>query len=130
MTDERLLELQAAGLPFATCELIGLTVRPVEGASPEAISEAADIIQRTDVYLSLFTPGRKDGIVRCPQCGAELAGLIGSFTWGLQSGEGFCARCNYPVRAHHRTDDFELFESLLPYHPSVVRRETVEGVMR
>jgi hypothetical protein len=31
---------------------------------------------------------------KCPNCGAELLGLFGSFKWGLVHGEGYCSNCN------------------------------------
>jgi hypothetical protein len=30
---------------------------------------------------------------KCPNCGTELLGLFGSFTWGIIHGMGFCSSC-------------------------------------
>jgi len=30
---------------------------------------------------------------KCPECGAELLGLFGSFQWALRHGEGVCSNC-------------------------------------
>ena len=27
--------------------------------------------------------------------------LIGSFTWGIAHGDGFCGRCKWPIRLYH-----------------------------
>lgn len=72
---------------------------------------------------------------KCPQCGARLGGLLGSFTWGLAHGEGYCTgnmlgsdKCHWPCRAYHRpalANGEEIFEqtitNVLPYHPDVVQ---------
>lgn len=31
---------------------------------------------------------------KCPNCGAELGGLFGSFEWGIVHGVGKCSECN------------------------------------
>lgn len=38
----------------------------------------------------------------CVECGARLGGLLGSFSWGIAYGEGFCSRCGFPYRLYHR----------------------------
>lgn len=69
----------------------------------------------------------------CPKCGSKLGGLMGSFTFGLAWGEGFCTggltgeKCGWPCRGYHVPKDEageKIFEQPLPivlaYHPSVV----------
>ena len=102
-------------LPHATCELIGLDVVPTHDTE-ECKQIAAAFIKQADAYLATFTPGPN-----CPRCGAQLDGLLGTFTWGFANGEGFCGRCNYPVRGIHR-GPFEAISVALPYHPDVLAR--------
>jgi len=62
----------------------------------------------------------------CIQCGVELTGILGSFRWGLVSGEGHCCNCGYPARAHHSIKDeneeemFTIKNYVLQYHPEVL----------
>ena len=35
----------------------------------------------------------KDKGYLCPVCSEPLGGLLGSFTWGIQHGVGFCSNC-------------------------------------
>lgn len=74
----------------------------------------------------------------CPKCGAALGGLLGSFTWGIQHGEGFCARdqCGWPARGHHviEVDNGDAgdkarlaFSYPLAYHPDVVTTRSDEA---
>jgi hypothetical protein len=91
--------------------------------------DAQQIIDPVNKYLHTFasTGGH------CPQCGAKLGGLLGSFAWGLAHGEGICAggfhgdKCGWPCRGYHRPlfdDGSEIFEQaiprVLPYHPDFV----------
>lgn len=47
----------------------------------------------------LVMPGDK-----CPECGWDLGGILGSFQWGIVHGEGFCANC--------RKTEFRLYHCL------------------
>lgn len=38
-------------------------------------------------------------------CGRPLGGFVGTFTWGICHGEGFCGNCRRPGRAVHRLID-------------------------
>lgn len=65
------------------------------------------------------------GTYDCICCGARLNGFIGSFTYGIRHGEGYCDICNYPHRAiHHIYTDEDHEEQIgslqivLPHHPS------------
>lgn len=49
-------------------------------------------------------PGIMMSKVRC-SCGRPLGGFIGSFTWGIVFGEGFCSNCKRPGRAYHTLRD-------------------------
>ena len=88
--------------------------------------DAAPIIKAVSDYLKTFTaPGQ------CAGCGATLAGFLGSFAWGLESGEGTCSGCGWPARGHHNiTDDdgpvfTQAIEMVLSYHPDSVVSEPV-----
>lgn len=89
--------------------------------------DAPLVIEPLNKYLHTFAA--TDG--KCPHCGTNLGGLLGSFTWGNVHGEGYCTgahgKCNWPCRAHHRPtflDGKEIFEqtfvNVLPYHPEFV----------
>ncbi len=111
-----LADLKAADLPHATCESIGLGIKVSEDTA-ENRAIAKKMVSEIDEYLQSFTVGPT-----CPACDTELAGLCGSFTWGLASGEGLCGRCGYPVRGHHPLPGFtNILQEPLPYHPSVLK---------
>lgn len=91
--------------------------------------DAQKVIDPLNKYLHTFASTNG----KCPQCGATLGGLLGSFTWGLAHGEGRCTggltggKCNWPCRGYHypRFDDgSEIFDQaiprVLPYHPDFV----------
>ncbi len=107
-------ELRAENLPHAMCQNIGLLAKP-KGGSDENRQAAEKFVAEADAYFAYFTPGPN-----CPKCGTTLNGMFGSFTWGIANGEGHCARCKYPARAYHRSEPFEMFTLILPYHPSVL----------
>ena len=58
----------------------------------------------------------------CRGCGMSLSGLLGTFTWGIVHGEGYCSHCLMPVRMYHRImdGDEEVMSFTLPlqYHAS------------
>jgi hypothetical protein len=67
----------------------------------------------------------------CIKCDEILTGFMalfgkGGFQWGIAHGEGICAKCHWPSRAHHlvRNKDGEEFLTLrnfvLQYHPDFV----------
>jgi len=102
-------------VPHCTLESIGMDITG-EGASP--------IIKAMEDYLTPFAAA-PDG--KCLKCDATIAGLFGSFTWGLQSGEGTCSRCGWPARGHHYPklpDGTNVFstcvEMVFQYHPDHV----------
>jgi hypothetical protein len=94
-----------------------------------------DLIAAFDAYFAPFAQPDKDE-ARCPGCEKSLTGLSamflgGGFTWGLVHGEGHCAACHWPARAHHFIKDAKgddvitLRNYVLAYHPdSVERRAT------
>ena len=64
----------------------------------------------------------------CILCGKQLGGLMGTFTWGLVHGEGFCGNCKWPARGKHiiaDTDGSELgtLNMILQYHPKLITSE-------
>jgi hypothetical protein len=76
-------------------------------------------------YLSQFVKPDRDG--KCYKCEQRLMGFIGTFTWGLAHGEGFCSQCKTPGRAYHVIKDprdasqsIVTFQLVLQYHPRVV----------
>ncbi len=114
METKSLAELKAADLPHATCESVGMGIKALD--TDEHRATVAQMVNEIDKYLQSFTPGPK-----CPKCNAELGGLLGSFTWRITTGEGFCGCCRYPVRGHHQLPGCEgILPALLPYHPSIL----------
>jgi hypothetical protein len=72
----------------------------------------------------------------CLHCGKPLTGtvaaLMGSgFVFGIMHGEGHCAECKWPGRAHHSlkiegVEFFNIQNVVLQYHPDFVRlRRTI-----
>ena len=47
---------------------------------------------------------------KCPECGADLGGLFGSFAWSMIHGIGYCNSCekvelqlyHYPIEGSHK----------------------------
>lgn len=83
---------------------------------------AAEVLKTVDDYLACFA--KPTG--KCLKCGALMEGILGSFTFGLESGEGFCGRCKWPARALHSPEDDDgmlfnrPFQYVLQYHPDNV----------
>lgn len=96
--------------------------------------DAPPIIAAINRYLEAFAkPIRKEGGgflvggLECLSCGRALNGALGTFEWGIASGEGTCSNCNWPARAHHRPKDEDgdmifdrALEIILQYHPNHV----------
>ena len=96
--------------------------------------DAPPLIETLNEYFSLFAkPVRQDkpgdmlfGNLNCFKCGEALNGMLGTFQWGMRSGEGTCSKCGWPCRAHHlpKDDDGAIFdrclEIILQYHPDHV----------
>lgn len=63
---------------------------------------------------------------KCIKCGNYLSGFLGTFTWGLCHGEGFCSSCKWPARAYHfikdrHGEDLATIRGvILQYHPDEV----------
>jgi hypothetical protein len=102
-----------------------------------------ETIKVFDEYFSCFAqpPMKVDedgknnvGDQPCLKCGEPLTGGLknfllgkGGFTWGLAHGEGFCANCKWPARAHHFIKDADgkgdlmtIHNLVLQYHPDFV----------
>lgn len=133
----QLKKLQAANLPIATAETVGISIEVKEGQMPEAAEAAKniklEILKNVNKYLKIFTipikTKDKDGQLlyyKCINCDEALTGIFGSFAWGLRHGEGFCSICNYPGRGAHyiEHEGFKLsFNNVLQYHPSQLKRK-------
>lgn len=122
---QRLAELQAAGLPH---------MQATDWATiKEDCETARAMMAKLDAYLSAFVR-MEDG--KCICCGAQQGAkdigdvILGNaqFTWGLAHGEGFCADCGYPARAHHYLKDpeFTARNVILQYHPDELSFEERE----
>lgn len=81
----------------------------------------------------------KDQSPICFHCGEHLTGVMamlgrGGFEWGITHGEGHCAGCKWPARAHHFAknamgeDLFTLRNFVLSYHPDFVRRASHDEI--
>lgn len=118
-------------LPICSMEDIGLEI-----TGPDA----APYIAAMEEYLSVFAQpvgcdGRNGdtewlvGTCLCLKCLRGLDGAMGTFEWGLASGEGKCGECGWPCRAHHnpRLNGEAVFnrplEKVLQYHPNHVTEE-------
>jgi len=62
--------------------------------------EIADIEQAVERYAKIFHIAEGNCV-----CGRTLGGLIGTFVYGIQNGEGWCSQCDWPARAIHRVKD-------------------------
>jgi hypothetical protein len=71
----------------------------------------------------LFPRIGKHGDPTCIGCGSLLTHmLLGTFTWGLVWGEGFCGACGYPIRYYHTitADRTQHIAIPLQYHPDLL----------
>lgn len=95
--------------------------------------DALALIDALNEYFSIFAkpvkryqPGGMFGNLNCFKCGEALGGALGTFQWGIRSGEGNCSHCGWPCRAHHRpkNDGDAIFNRclvmILQYHPDNV----------
>lgn len=70
---------------------------------------SAEARKNLSEYLAGFlAPVIDSDSIRCPCCNAHIWSgdgimdyLIGTFTWGLVHGDGFCGRCKWPIRMYH-----------------------------
>lgn len=113
--------LEARNLPRATSAILNIENKAVTDDEKE---KTAAVIRRLDEYLSDFLPPSG----KCVNCDSALGGLLGSFTWGIVHGEGFCALCGYPGAAHHFIKDSDgsdlltIRNMILQYHPQALTR--------
>ena len=114
----------ATAVEHCTTDSIGLKI---VGEHAEAV------VAVVNSYLATFSKPIKTGPeLACLHCETMLSGFIGSFTWGLVTGEGKCRECGWPARAHHRPKDdsgkiiVEAFQFILQYHPDFVRDKNAE----
>jgi hypothetical protein len=103
----------------------------------------ADVLADLDKYFEPFAQPRRDETrsekpMLCLKCDEPLTGFLasmfgrGGFTWGLAHGEGHCAGCHWPGRAHHFIKDAKggdlvtLRNVVLQYHPDFVTLKSGE----
>lgn len=96
-----------------------------------------EFIAALDKYFEPFAEPvrgeeRSEKPLLCIKCDEPLTGMLasmfgkGGFTWGMVHGEGHCAGCGWPARAHHYITDKDgselvtLRNVILQYHPDVV----------
>lgn len=105
-----------------------------EEATQDDRDQLAKALRRIRSYLKQFAHVPSDGGnfasdgQPCLGCGERLAGMLGTFRYGIRHGEGHCAKCGYPSRRDHyiRDDDGELLLELhliFQYHPDLVKKE-------
>lgn len=115
-----------------------ISLNPKEEAQPGDVERAEATLEKYFApFAALPDPVEKDGKkvaadFLCIGCEMSLTpGLLGwvkggGFTWGLAHGEGTCANCHWPCRAHHyvKHDDgtsvFNLQNFVLAYHPDQI----------
>ena len=112
--NKTMAQLQEADLPHATCESIGLALKPNDDTE-ETKQVMADAIAEINGYLKGFATGPN-----CPGCGSKLGGMPGTFFWGIRTGEGACSNCRYPARAQHACKSMSGLNTILPYHPDLL----------
>lgn len=88
-------------LPRLRCSAADVGIEFKDDAPPE-------LREALDEYFGAFLKPERSAVgsgLLCV-CGERItAPLIGSFTWGLSHGEGFCGECGRPARAYHRPRD-------------------------
>lgn len=98
----------------------------------------ADIVAALDDYFRpfaepCFRDDDKSKEMLCIECDKPLSGLTamlfgGGFEWGIAHGEGHCAACRWPARAHHFIKDkdgkdiISVRNVVLQYHPEFVEK--------
>lgn len=76
----------------------------------------AEEASKMEEYFARFLPPAEG--LPCINCHRPLGGLLGTFTWRIQHGEGECGHCGYPARAiHYDVGVIKSFECILQYHP-------------
>jgi hypothetical protein len=118
LDDDAILALQARGLPH----LRATNILASDGNGDPAV--VAELMNKADLYCNAFAlPTGK-----CICCGEQLTGgkdilnFLGTFTWDIAHGEGYCGKCHYPARAIHRIDGVGTLSGfILQYHPSQLK---------
>lgn len=89
--------------------LFTITADQGDGVTPEES-------MALDTYFARFLP--PSFRYQCIACDRVLTGFCGSFSWGIQHGEGFCG-CGYPGRGkHYDVGPIRAVDYVLQYHPS------------
>ena len=92
--------------------------------------DAGPYVAALNEYLRVFA---KPAGGSCLSCGKTLGGPFGSFVFLYVNGEGMCANCQWPCRAHHRPtiDGAPMFtrslDIVLQYHPDYVSTDQHPG---
>jgi len=106
------VELREKHFETATPESIGIVVGEQNAATTKAL-------ESLNAYLKAFISQ-----TNCPGCDSPIGGILGSFRWGICSGEGYCNQCGYLMRAVHKIKDFGTISNLiLPYHPDILEEK-------
>ena len=126
-------ELVAKDLPTAKPEDF-LDIHASDESMPK--EEFDRLMGKVTEYFSRFVhaeqqenPNLITGGVDCIGCGRHLNGFLGTFTWGIAYGHGFCSSCGYPYVAIHRILDddkepiLQINNMLLAVHPRLVKEK-------
>lgn len=123
--------LRAKNLPHCTFDAVisfyGIEITPKDDTTPE---EAAELVKEIRAEFDKYAAGFLPPASNCITCGARLGGLFGSFTWGMENGEGECGECHYPARGHHHQDrgaGLTLRNCILQYHPDALTTRAERG---
>lgn len=111
------------------------TIIEAKAETPQATVDALDAYFHgfAQPVITIVDGKKSLGKMPCLKCGEPTADGImsfltgkGGFTWGIAHGEGFCANCRWPARAHHFIKDANgegvvtLRNFVLQYHPDFV----------
>lgn len=121
MTFERLNAESLAALQARKLPRLGLFDIFTHDPGPLTEEDEQGLVRISEEYFTHFVA--LDRMGRCVCCdealssGRDILNFLGTFTWGLAHGEGFCGKCRYPARAYHRVDKLGTLNLILQYHP-------------
>lgn len=104
----------------------GVVAELKEGAGDAEREAIEDLAAYFTIFAKPEAGEHKNLGCKCLKCGEYIGGLLGTFTWGLCHGEGFCGACKWPARAHHFIKDRHgadlatIRGVVLQYHPDEV----------
>ena len=125
-----LAKLRALALPRCTFDGLLKYLRGSFTAAPgvseeQAAAELQIVREAVDKQVQQFAAPSQ----LCIGCDRHVAGFMGTFTWGLASGEGFCGACGYPMRGQHyapKGGPGLTFRAVLQYHPDELHERQPE----